>query len=92
MTNLLGPIGKKASGFRGFGWKKTRKLALKRDGYRCTRCGSKTGLQVHHRNKYEGESDNNLQNLIVLCRICHTKQHAEEKKLEVRSNHERYYF
>jgi 5-methylcytosine-specific restriction endonuclease McrA len=92
MTNLLGPIGKKTSGFRGVGWKLQRKVVLKRDGYRCVKCGATKGLQVHHIKKWEGESDNFLENLITICSICHHKLHAEEKHLEVRNNHEAYFY
>lgn len=66
----------------GANWWKQRGKALKRDDYKCTKCGSKRGLQVHHirkialfynRNKGEldYESANHLSNLTTLCSRCH---------------------
>lgn len=57
-----------------------RKAALKRDNYTCQHCGTQDDLQVHH---IDGngmtnprESRNNaLDNLLTLCRGCHTKEH-----------------
>lgn len=55
--------------------------ALKRDGFQCSRCASKTALHVHHIDGaglgYDMESRNNaLDNLITLCNSCHGKIHA----------------
>jgi hypothetical protein len=44
-----------------------------RDGYRCTSCGATEALNVHHIiPRREGGTDD-LDNLIVLCRKCHSK-------------------
>lgn len=63
-----------------------RKAALERDNYTCQHCGSKNDLQVHH---IDGngttapkESRNNaLDNLLTLCRSCHTRIHHETRRL-----------
>lgn len=57
-----------------------REKALERDNYKCVVCGSKTLLQVHHkdemgRNKPKEEQNNDLDNLITLCASCHIKKH-----------------
>lgn len=57
-----------------------REAALNRDNFTCQHCGSNDDLHVHH---IDGngvttpkESRNNaLDNLITLCRGCHTKEH-----------------
>jgi hypothetical protein len=56
------------------GWKRRRKRALARAGYRCQRCGARGRLDVHHLTyKRRGrERDADLQ---VLCRSCHQAHH-----------------
>lgn len=58
-------------------WKKRRKKALFRAGYRCSRCGATRNLDVHHltyaRIGAEDEDD-----LVVLCRRCHAAEHGKE--------------
>lgn len=56
-------------------WKKTRRKALERSGYRCQVCNAaNTQLDVHHRTYdrlgHEFDSD-----LTVLCNDCHSKFH-----------------
>jgi GTP cyclohydrolase I len=62
-----------------------RKIAFEAHGCTCARCGKKLTEQeavVHHIN---GEhfidelTDNSPENLMVLCRSCHTKLHHEQK-------------
>lgn len=59
-------------------WLAFRAKALARAQHRCSRCGSQTGLQVHHPfykpNKYAWEY--NVRDVIVLCRSCHEKAHG----------------
>ena len=39
----------------------------------CQECGSDERLEVHHKDK--NRKNNNLNNLQLLCRSCHSKQH-----------------
>lgn len=88
----LGPnSGQEEFDEKGPQWDKKRKLALKRDSYRCSDCDAEQGpngvsLDVHHitpRHKFVGEdgsidwdSANDVDNLISLCRSCHLKRHS----------------
>lgn len=63
-------------------WKALRGEALKRDGDKCTRCGSKRILQVHHmiyRTRFE---DSLLEDLITLCKECHQAEHGKKPKVK----------
>lgn len=58
-------------------WSEIRKIVLERDGFKCTVCGTTGLLDVHHIHpKYFGGS-HDPQNLISLCRKCHTDQHID---------------
>ena len=50
-----------------------RKKVKERDGWKCTKCGSKEDLQIHHIKPTKYGIDNSLQNLLTLCRNCHRK-------------------
>ena len=57
-----------------------RQLVLKRDGYRCQKCGSEKTLHCHHilsytQNKMVG---NDPDNCITLCKLCHKELHMTE--------------
>jgi 5-methylcytosine-specific restriction endonuclease McrA len=55
-------------------WRLAREAARRRDGERCTRCGSTRNLQVHHIVPLsEGGDRFALSNLTTLCRDCHAK-------------------
>jgi len=60
------------SGVYGAGWKRTRNKILKRDKHRCTVCGTRKNLSVHHIDLRAGtpgaEDDGNL---VTLCLKCH---------------------
>jgi hypothetical protein len=51
--------------------------ALKRDKYKCVKCGAIKNLEVHHKDgkgsgiKDKSKWNNRLSNLITLCRKCH---------------------
>ena len=52
---------------------------LSRDGYKCTMCSKTTYLTVHHidgNGRGSPTPNNNLSNLITLCRSCHAKEHG----------------
>lgn len=52
------------------------KLILKKN--KCEFCGSKNNLDIHH--KDGNWQNNNLDNLICLCRSCHTKLEKNKNK------------
>ena len=41
----------------------------------CAVCGEKEGLHIHH--KDENSSNNQMSNLVILCRVCHKKTHMK---------------
>ena len=55
-------------------WRKIRRRALERDGYRCVKCNRPYPLEVDH---IDGDSTNDdLENLQTLCVGCHRDKHA----------------
>jgi 5-methylcytosine-specific restriction endonuclease McrA len=65
-----------------------REKVLKRDGYKCTKCGSSKSLVVHHKDetgisrvKDTDLINNEFENLITMCRSCHMKLHFPEHKV-----------
>jgi 5-methylcytosine-specific restriction endonuclease McrA len=55
-------------------WKSIRRQALERDGYRCTQCGEATRIQVHHVVPYRYSQSHAIENLVTLCRPCHSRE------------------
>lgn len=55
-------------------WKEIRLKALARAGNRCQLCSSTDSLNVHH-NTYRNRGNEDLKDLVVLCRNCHEKFH-----------------
>lgn len=54
-------------------WLNTRIIVLKRDKYRCQKCG-KPGKEVHHkipRSQLHESRWHDTSNLEVLCKVCH---------------------
>lgn len=77
----------------GVNWSRQRKLTRKRDSYTCQRCGKtekqnkkecNEQLSVHHKKPFKKCKDyieaNKLENLISLCKECHTYVHSRENK------------
>ena len=60
----------------------TRRLVMKRDGYRCTICGATEHLQVHHIVPRVLDGSNDPANLTTLCGSCHELLHRAEQSLE----------
>lgn len=61
-------------------WNIKRKAKLKDAGYKCQLCSAnETELHVHH-NNYENLGNEEMTDLIVLCKECHSKFHD---KLEI---------
>lgn len=66
---------------RGYKWRELRKEILVRDNFSCRICNIKpkntTNLDVHHIVKYRNfdnsKDANNLSNLLLVCKKCHTK-------------------
>ncbi|MCB2160600.1 group II intron reverse transcriptase/maturase [bacterium] len=67
------------TGGYGPGWQATRRAVLRRDKYRCTRCGvTDVSLEIHHVDKPKGTPGaENLDNLTTLCRQCHIEKHRK---------------
>ena len=68
-------------------------------GNKCSACGSSKNLQVHHKIPLSKNGVDEVENLEVLCTLCHNKIHNYKKKtidspsviLRFRSKHD-YYF
>ena len=56
-------------------WKRLRRAALDRDGWRCVRCGIAGPLEVHHVIPLEEGGTDVLANVASLCRACHMEAH-----------------
>ena len=52
-----------------------RAEVLKRDGWRCQFCGSRTQLEVHHQEFRSHSGEDTERNLITLCLGCHRSIH-----------------
>jgi 5-methylcytosine-specific restriction endonuclease McrA len=48
---------------------------LRRDGWRCQRCGAMRDLHVHHMQPRSSLGDDSEVNLITLCNSCHRQTH-----------------
>jgi 5-methylcytosine-specific restriction endonuclease McrA len=61
-------------------WKKRVEQVMERDGHQCRMCGRSEGLaDVHHIIKRSQGGTDDMDNLILLCRNCHNKQHPEKQ-------------
>jgi 5-methylcytosine-specific restriction endonuclease McrA len=58
--------------------KDIRETVLKRDNYCCTECGIKNDLHIHHIEYRSNGGMDDIENLITLCRDCHTTKHRKE--------------
>ena len=56
-------------------YKLLRQQVLERDGWKCQNCGSAKDLHVHHLTKRSRLGNDELDNLITLCAICHLREH-----------------
>lgn len=64
-------------------WSKKREAALKEADYKCSICGGKDNLQVHHLSYKEVEGED-VSQVRVLCRPCHEKVHASVEYVQGR--------
>lgn len=53
---------------------------LRRDSWRCQCCGSKSNLEVHHKNFRSQGGDDSEVNLITLCVDCHSLLHRPTRR------------
>jgi len=57
-------------------WQKVKYKVLKRDNFKCTKCGEREPLHVHHLTyKHKGSELKHLTDLITLCDLCHKLIH-----------------
>jgi len=61
---------------------KGKKLALKRDKYKCRLCGKKVtvGVDNHCHHKDGNNSNHRLDNLVTLCMDCHYETYGKENE------------
>lgn len=59
-------------------WEQLRQARITHDNSRCVNCNTAKNLQVHH-NTYDRLFNENLDDLITLCRRCHKRLHDEEQ-------------
>ena len=56
-------------------YEQLRQHVLWRDGWRCQSCGTMMNLEVHHKEFRSLSGQDIEQNLITLCRACHSRVH-----------------
>jgi 5-methylcytosine-specific restriction endonuclease McrA len=56
-------------------YEQLRNQVLGRDGWRCQSCGSRSSLEVHHKEFRSHSGDDSEQNLVTLCALCHAAVH-----------------
>jgi 5-methylcytosine-specific restriction endonuclease McrA len=64
--------------FSGWKWQRRREEVLKRDGYRCVKCGSAQDVKVHHRVWVSEGGSDDVRNLVTLCKEHHDELHRED--------------
>lgn len=66
-----------------YSYRKWRFSVLKRDNFKCKKCGETNNLEAHHINPFCSHEDlrENIDNGITLCYSCHKKIHKEIKEL-----------
>ncbi len=52
-----------------------KQQVLRRDRWRCQSCGTKSNLEVHHKQFRSHSGHDSEENLITLCRRCHAEVH-----------------
>lgn len=71
--------------YKSDAWKLAREIKIRSVNGRCERCGG-IGQEVHHRNRLTVENAEdasisvNPENLELLCRECHNKEHKRFSK------------
>lgn len=74
-----GGLAKKRLTYR---YRKWRGEILERDHYTCVVCGGSENLEAHHKKRFSEyeESRYDIKNGVTLCKSCHMRLHAEERK------------
>lgn len=62
-------------------WNEIKEQVLERDKHRCRLCDSSDNLQVHHRT-YDNLHNEDLEELITLCKKCHYIVHKTNPQLQ----------
>ena len=71
----------KGTSKRGKDWEEARKRQMKKDLWKCTKCGkSNIMLHVHHKIPYRKTKDNSIANLTTLCSSCHLKEENKRRR------------
>lgn len=52
---------------------------LKRDNYKCVKCGSSENITIHHKIEISQGGNDSEENLITLCYKCHALEHKNEQ-------------
>ncbi len=62
-------------------WRAVRMQAVRRDDWKCTQCGSRGKLEVHHSEPVQvaPERAYDLTNVVTLCRECHLQKTLAER-------------
>lgn len=55
-----------------------RRIVLERDDNKCTKCGSKEQLHVHHIVYRSNHGTDELENLTTVCDMCHLEIHKDD--------------
>ena len=54
-------------------WRRLAKSIIERDNNECQICGEVENLSVHHKIPWEVSQDDSPENLVTVCRSCHSK-------------------
>ena len=61
-------------------WRYVRREVIRRAGYRCSECGGRHNLEVHHKVRLaDGGDPFDDTNLVCVCRDCHLDKHRAGK-------------
>ena len=57
---------------------RTRACKKRLANHQCERCGSRSMLELHHRVPASEKGGTNIDNLELLCHVCHRMEHGME--------------
>ena len=64
-------------------WSRLRTHVINRDGWKCTQCGARYRLEVHHKVPIAEGGHSTPDNCITVCRPCHISLERERKQVHV---------